>query len=37
MKIKPNIVALPDIWTTKKLYQLYTQNKIVVINTLYEN
>ena len=31
MKIKPNIVALPDIWTTKKLYQLYTQNKIVVM------
>ena len=31
MIIRKNIVARPDIWTTKELYQLYSQKKIVVM------
>jgi len=31
MQILKNIIAEPDLWTAQKLYQLYSQNKIVVL------
>jgi len=31
MQILKNIIAEPDLWTAQKLYQLYSQNKIVVM------